>query len=255
MMARCTGARSLHRRLGGWALVLMCTAVTAAAAAAPAAAPLPSVPADAHLQAAQRQARGHPVLQQAVRRACASSAAPTGAAAAEQALREAEADYQRERAQARPDAARLLQAVVLRGCAAYHATRLQPEVSHPVWLHTRLTIDAVRPGLTGFEVQARATTIGGTARPSRVTFSRGLHHACFVSTDAAGLGGCTMVDTHPHGDRVNGWAEAHEGPLVATYAGNVSATVVQLPAVETREFPVFSSFTTPIRTSAAIARP
>lgn len=134
-------------------------------------------------------------------------------------------------------------------------------MSYPVWLHTRLTIEAIRPGGSGFDVQALASTTDGPARSSRVTFSRGLHHACFAPSDTIGRAGCTMVDTHPHGGRVDGWVEAHEGPIVATYAGSVSATVVQLPAVETRDFPVFAGlpglggFAAPPRPVAAITPP
>ena len=215
-------------------------------------------PAEQHLQAAQRQARGDAPLQRPVlKRACARhrQAPRTAAVWQSRQLQQAEAIHQQERAQARPDTARLLQVVVLRGCAAYHATRLQPGVSHPVWLHTRLRIESLRPGSTGFAVQARASSAAGGALPSRVTFSRGLHHACFTTTDAVGLASCTMVDTHPHGDRINGWAEIHEGPLVATYSGSVSATVVQLPAVETREFPVFTSFAVLPTPFAAVVRP
>lgn len=231
---------SRHRRVR-WAGELACAWSAGCLPAPPAAAATP-VAADSHLQAAQRQSRADPALQAAVRRACARSSAPASAALAVRALQQAEAEHQHERAQPRPDPARLLHTVVLRSCLAYHATRLQAGASYPVWLHTRLAIESVRPAGTGFEAQARATTADGAAVVSRVTFSRGLHHACFAQSDPSGLAGCTLVDTHPHGDRGNGWAEAHEGPLVATYAGSVGPGVVALPAVATRDFPVFASF-------------
>lgn len=235
-------------------VLLWCTAAAAAPVAARVAAP-PAAPvaatspapaalavtADSHRDAARRQSRDSPALRQRFARACAPSAAPPSAALAVQALQALEAEHQRERLQAQPDPERLRHTVVLRGCMAYHATRLQAGASYPVWWHTWLSIDSVRPASTGFEAQARVTTAHGAAATSRVTFSRGLHHACFVQTDADGRAGCTLVDTHPHGDRLNGWAEAHEGPLIATYAGSVSAAAVALPATHTRELPVFAS--------------
>lgn len=229
-------------------LALACAPVAAQAAAGPATAPSKAptadqaaVPARHHLLAAQQQARGQPALVVLVRRQCANAAASRTADLALQALAQAEADHRAERALPRPQADRLLQAVVLRGCTAYHATRLQAGASFPVWWHTVLRIDGVRPAATGFEVQARATTSHGPVTSSRITFSRGLHHACFVSTDAVGQAACVMVDTHPHGNRSDAWAEAHEGPLVATFAGSVSAARVDLPAIESRDLPVFAS--------------
>ncbi|HPG78869.1 MAG TPA: hypothetical protein PK756_09385 [Piscinibacter sp.] len=244
------------RRSGGVAArVLLCLAAsligsaqatgTAVAAAAAVVAERPvgtaAVPADHHLRAAQRQAHGQPALVALARPACAHAAAPRTAALALQALAQAEAYHRAERAMERPRADRLLQAVVLRGCAAYHASRLQPGASHPVWWHTRLRIDSVRPAATGFSVQASAGHVNGPVAGSRITFARALHHACFVATDAGGQAACTMVDTHPHGGRPDAWAEAHEGPIIATLAGSVSPTRVELPAVEVRELPVFTS--------------
>lgn len=199
------------------------------------------VPAAAHLQAAKRQARGDAAAMAVFQRACAASQTPGTAALAARQLQQAEADHQAERAQPRPQADRLLQMAVARGCAAYHATRLQPGQSYPVWWHSRLQFDGIRPAATGFEIQARATTTQGAVASSRVTFARGLHHACFVLTDNRGHAACAMVDTHPHGGRPDAWAEAHEGPFVATLAGSVSPTRVELPAVAFRDLPVFAS--------------
>lgn len=212
------------------------------AAANPSPAVAQAVPAAAHRQAAQRQAQGDAVLKRAFKQWCSVASAPTTAALAAQRLLAAEADHQRERAQPAPDEDRLRLAVVLRGCAAYHASRLLPGSSHPVWLHTQLLLVSVRPGKLGFEVAAQASTVDGPVVNSRITFARGLHHACFASTDAAGVVTCTLVDTHPHGNKLDGWAEAHEGPFVATLAGSVASTVVQLPAVAFRDMPVFANF-------------
>lgn len=213
-----------------------------AAAAAPVPAAAQAVPAAAHLQAAQRQAQGDAALKRAVRQWCSAASAPATAALAVQRLQAAEADHQRERAQPAPDADRLRLAVVQRGCAAYHASRLLPGSSHPVWLHTQLLLVSVKPGKLGFEVTAKASTVDGPVVNSRITFARGLHHACFASTDATGVVTCTLLDTHPHGSNpLNGWAEAHAGPFVATLAGSMAPTVVQLPAITLREMPVFSS--------------
>ncbi|MDH4393244.1 MAG: hypothetical protein QE285_17705 [Aquabacterium sp.] len=203
--------------------------------------PVAGVAAAAHLQAAQRQARGDAPSMAMFKRQCALSQAPRTAALAVQQLRQAEADHQAERALPRPRADRLLQMVVARGCAAHHATRLQPGLSYPVWWHSQLRFDGIRPAATGFEIQARAHTADGAVATSRITFARGLHHACFVLTDAQGLAACVMVDTHPHGGRPDAWADAHEGPFVATLAGSVSPTRVELPAVEFRDLPVFAS--------------
>lgn len=202
---------------------------------------LTGVAAAAHLQAAQRQARGDAPALAVFKRACAASQAPATAALAVQQLRQAEADHQAERARPRPQPERLLQAVVARGCAAYHATRLQPGQSHPVWWHSQLRIDSVRPAATGLAVQAQVSTADGVVASSRITLARGLHHACFVLTDAQGLAACAMVDTHPHGGPADAWAEAHEGPVIATFAGSVSPTRVELPAVAFRDLPVFAS--------------
>lgn len=198
-----------------------------------------SVSADSHLRAAQRQSKGQPALASLVRRHCGQSAAPKTAALARQGLEYAEAAYRAERALSRPQPDRLLQAVVLRGCAAYHATRLQVGASFPVWWHTRLDILSVRPTATGFEVHAHASTVNGAVASSRVTLARGLHHACFMDTDATGQAVCVLVDTHPHGGRPDVWAEAHEGPVIATFAGSVSLDRVELPAVAFRDMPVF----------------
>lgn len=220
-----------------------CALAAATAATAAQQAGGEGVPAASHLRAAQQQARADPALTAMVRRQCAGRGAgkPATAAQALLQLQQAEAAHRDERAWPRPRADRLLQAVVARGCAAYHATRLQPGASFPVWWHTALRIDGVRLAATGYEVQARAITADGPVAGSRVTFSRGLHHACFVPTDLAGQAACVMVDTHPHGGRPDGWAEAHEGPVVATFAGSVSVTRVALPAVEFRDLPVFAS--------------
>lgn len=222
----------------GWILagVIPATVLAPARADSP---EQPIVASVAHRRAAERHARLDPVLRATFRRDCSSSSGPTTAALAAQRLQQAEADYRAERALPRPRADRLLMAVVARGCAAYHATRLHPGTSYPVWLQSQVRIEEIKPAATGFEVQARATTVDGAVENSRITFSRGLHHACFQLTDAKGKVHCVMVDTHPHGDRVNGWAEAHEGPLVVTLAGSVSPTRVELPAVEFRDFPVF----------------
>jgi hypothetical protein len=110
-----------------------------------------------------------------------------------------------------------------------------------VWWHSQLQFDGIRPAATGFQIQARAQTADGAVASSRITFARGLHHACFVSTDLQGQAGCVMVDTHPHGGRPDAWAEAHEGPFIATFAGSVSPTRVELPAVAFRDLPVFAS--------------
>lgn len=216
------------------------TAPIAALTTAPTAGPA-AVPAHSHLLAAQRQSRGQPALVAMVRRHCARSAAPKTAALALQALTGAEAAHRAVRALPRPQPQQQLQAVVLRSCAAHHATRLQPGASFPVWWHTRLDIDSVRPTATGFEVQARASTAQGAVASSRVTLARGLHHACFIATDASGQAACVMVDTHPHGGRPDAWAEAHEGPVIATFAGSVSPERVELPAVAVRDMPVFAS--------------
>ena len=199
------------------------------------------VAAAAHLQAAQRQARSDATSMAVFKRSCGLSQAPRTATLAVQQLRQAEADHQAERAQPRPQADRLLQAVVARGCAAYHATRLQPGQSYPVWWHSQLQFDGIRPAATGFQIQARAQTADGAVASSRITFARGLHHACFVSTDVQGQAACVMADTHPHGGRPDAWAEAHEGPFIATFAGSVSAIRVELPAVAFRDLPVFAS--------------
>ncbi|GCL62882.1 hypothetical protein [Pseudaquabacterium pictum] len=199
------------------------------------------VPSDSHLRAAQRQARGQPALAALVRHHCAQTAAPKTAALARQALEQAEAAHRAERALPRPEPDRLLQHVVLRSCAAHHATRLQPGASFAVWWHTRLAIDSMRPTATGFEALARASTVNGAVASSRVTLARGLHHACFMATDATGQAACVLVDTHPHGGRPDAWAEAHEGPVIATFAGSVSPDRVELPAVAFRDMPVFAS--------------
>jgi hypothetical protein len=214
--------------------------LVAAAVASPAAAASAGVEADAHRRAAARQAQGDPVLVAAFQRGCSPASAPRTAEQALQQLRQTETDHQAERAQPRPRADVLLRAVVLRGCAAFHATRLQPGTSYPVWWQSQVRIEAMRPAATGFEIQARAGTADGAVSDSRVTFSRGLHHACFVPTNSKGQAACVMVYTHPHGSRVDGWAEANEGPFVATFAGRVSATRVDLPAVEFRDLPVFA---------------
>ena len=200
-----------------------------------------AVPAAAHLQSAQRQAQGDAALTRAVRQWCSAASAPATAALAAQRLQAAEADHRHERAQPVPDADRLRLAVVLRGCAAYHASRLLHGSSHPVWLHTQLLLVSVKPGKAGFEVTAKASTVDGPVVNSRITFARGLHHACFAATDAVGMVTCTLMDTHPHGNKLDGWTEAHEGPFVATLAGSMASTVVQLPAVALRQMPVFSS--------------
>jgi len=214
------------------------------AASALATAPAPAgvaVDAKAHLRAAKRQAHGDHALSAAFQRACSAAATPKTAALAVQQLRQTEADHQNERSQSRPRQDRLLLAVVMRGCAAWHATRLQPGASYPVWLHTRVRIEGVKPAAAGFEIQAWASTVDGPVSNSRITFSRGLHHACFAPTDATGKAACVMVDSHPHGDASHGGAEAHEGPFVATLAGSVSPNRVELPTVEFREVPVFAS--------------
>lgn len=212
-------------------------------AAASSSVPTPNgAAATTHLRAAERQAVGDESLKAAFARWClTSSSAPETAALAVRRLGQAEADHQAERALPRPRANRLLLAVVLRSCAAFHATRLQPGASYPVWLHTQIRIEGSRPTAAGLEMQARATTVDGAVANSRITFSRGLHHACFASTDATGKATCTMVDTHPHseGGMGSGWAEAHEGPVVATLAGSVSASRVELPAVGFLDLPVF----------------
>ena len=202
---------------------------------------LAAVPADSHLRAAQRQSKGQPALAALVRRHCARTAAPKTAGLARQDLEQAEAAHRAERALPRPQPDRLLQAVVLRGCAAYHATRLQAGASFPVWWHTRLDIHSVRPTATGFEVQAQASTVNGAVVSSRITLARGLHHACFMATDASGQAACVLVDTHPHGGRPDAWAEAHEGPVIASFAGSVLPDRVELPAVTVRDMPVFAS--------------
>lgn len=225
-------------RLWGW--VAGCLAMLAAGAS-PAPTRVPTVGAEVHRDAAQRQAQGHTSSRSVVERWCSTASSPASAELAVQRLQAAEAEYRTERMLPRPRADQLRLAVVRRSCAAYHASRLLPGESYPIWLYTHLQIKSVRPAAAGFEVQAVATTVDGPVVNSRITFARGLHHACFAATDAAGVVTCTMVDTHPHGPGVGVWAEAHEGPVVATLAGKVAPEVVELPSVSFRDLPAFAN--------------
>jgi hypothetical protein len=204
-----------------------------------AATPVQAVPASAHLLAAQRQARRDPSLQALFQRTCLLAGHRIDAPRALQMLQSAEADWRLERDRPEPREAVLRQVVVARSCAAHQLTRLSPGSSHAVWLHTQVEILGVLPSAAGWTVEARATTMDGPVVGSRITIARGLHHTCFALTDAAGSVRCTLVDTHPHSGRPSAWAEAHEGPIVATVAGQVTPARVELPAVGQREIPVF----------------
>jgi hypothetical protein len=194
-----------------------------------------------HWQAARVLAQGDAAMLAAFERGCSPAAAPATAAQALQRLQAAEAEHRAERVQLQPREERLRLAVVQRACAAHHASHLQPDLQIPIWLHTRLQLTRITPGQAGFEVEAQASTPLGPVARSRITLARGLHHSCFGLTDNAGVVRCTLLDTHPHGNRLDGWAEAHEGPFVATLAGSVSPTVVELPAFAARAMPVFSA--------------
>lgn len=174
-------------------------------------------------------------------RTCVQAGQRIDAAQALQALRAAESDWRRERERAEPREAVLQQAVVARSCAAHHATRLQAGASHAVWWPSKVDILGVQPAAAGWTVEVRATTLAGPVVGSRITLSRGLHHTCFALSDATGSVRCTLLDTHPHGGAMNVWAEAHEGPIVATLAGQVAPDRVELPAVGQRAIPVFVS--------------
>ncbi len=200
-----------------------------------------AAPAVTHLQSAQKLAQATPTLQRAFKQWCSAKPTNLPADVAEQRLQAAETSHQTERAQARPDADRLRTAVLLRACAAHQASLLQPGRVRPVWLHTAVDITELRPGPSGVEVRAKATSPQGPVVNSRITFARGLHHSYFALSNARGEVQCTLVDTHPHAGRVGGWDAAHDGPVVATLAGSMTSTVVELPAVALRELPTFAS--------------
>lgn len=196
-----------------------------------------------HLLAAQRQAKGHPVIEAQRQTWCGLASAPASTEDAAKTLEITESAF-REAVYgvvpAVPD--QRLRLVVQRECAAFHAARLQLKVQHPVWLYSTLKITRARPSAVhghGLQVQAKASNIDGPVVNSRITFSQGSHFACFGLTDAKGMVSCTMVDTHPHnpGGSPEEDDDAHGGPLTATLAGAVSSELVHLPAVVQRAMP------------------
>ncbi len=198
---------------------------------------------DRHLRSAMRQAAGHTALEQRRKAWCDSRRAPEEATRAAQAVRVAEDAYRTAaNVSTLPKHAVLRDLVVQRECAAAQAARLQPQVRRPVWLISELAFAPVRRASGASEavpVAAVARNINGPVVGSRITFSQGLHMACFGITDARGAVQCTLVDTHPHGPESAHEAddEAHEGPLTATLAGSASADKVELPAVVQRAMP------------------
>jgi hypothetical protein len=202
----------------------------------------PLVTANSHLRAAERHAGREPDLRTIFRHACAAKSAPKTVEEAVSAVRKTEAVFHNERAQATPDQTLLTRAVVLRGCAAYHATRLQPGASYPLWLLSSLKVTQmglVNPPGKGWWVEAQARNLNGPVANSRLTFSQGAHMSCFGATDAQGVVRCTLQDTHPHGPGPLSAAEvaAHKGPVIATLAGSVSASRIELPTVTERPMP------------------
>lgn len=200
------------------------------------------VTASSHRRAAEKHAGSQPELRATFRRACSSKSAPKTVEEAVNAIRKAETGLQHERSQPNPDPQRLKQAVVLRGCAAYHATRLQPGASHPLWLLSSLTVTGmgyVKPPGKGWWVEAVAQNVEGSVANSRLTFSQGAHMSCFGTTDAKGAVRCVLQDSHPHGPGPLTAADvaAHSGPVIATLAGSVSSTRVEIPSTTEHPMP------------------
>lgn len=188
---------------------------------------------EAHLANAGLHAKGKPSLMAAMARWC-SPQTPQSTSLQDRSLRlpEVEMAYQRERQAERPDRTRMLSLVVERECAAFQEARVSGAPVRPIWLLSQLRV--LRPTTAGsneLHWRAVATNLAGPVVDSRITFSKGLHMACFGITDARGQVQCTLVDTHPHGPGSEGTPEEHEGPLVVSLAGTVDRRRVQLPAV------------------------
>jgi hypothetical protein len=230
-------------------LAVLASVLMTAAMAAPQAGPVrdPSLAAaEQHRSAAVRQAAGNRAAGAGLKAWCVPQLRAGGAGAAEAAIAAvsaAEAAYRDAAyapARARPEVLQML--VVQRQCAAFRAARAAPSRVLPVWLLSKLSITQMGPAVppeTGWWVEAKASHADGPVVGSRITFSQGAHMSCFGLSDAKGVVRCRMQDTHPHGP--GAWSKAdvaaHSGPVIASLAGSVSASRVELPAVAERAMP------------------
>lgn len=120
--------------------------------------------------------------------------------------------------------ATLARVAAARECVARAVADRHPEVPIKPWKTARIEVRA-SPAMPQLQVSARVMDEAGRPLAGHLTFGRGHHLACSAPLDRAGVGVCTLFDSHGH--------ELHDhdmrGPTFVTFSGSVLADRVVLP--------------------------